>query len=393
LLAKLKQWLIDESGRFIADIFSRGRTLSVDEQEIAEFLRVAGQNVGLLPDIVKTNMQFWAITAVGYDAPLAAEWLWILRLLKEGIGRYLPETFTPQECLACWQALDAPFTYATVEISLLATDLDRVEMVEKLVALQQKMTQLETTKTQFLTISAHELRTPLTIIEGYAKMIRAISPDEISRIHLFLDGLDNGIRRMQQIIEDIIDVAALEMNAYAVNYQELFLHKLVEAAAQKLMPHFQDRLVELVIMPPEFTEPIYGDPERLTQVFVKLLENALKFTPEGGRVTVTIQLVMDSSVTAEFDGYVDVCISDTGIGIDEADLDRIFEKFTSTLDAATHSSSKTNFMGGGPGLGLPIAKGIVEAHNGRIWVESLGTAETQYPGSSFHVELPIRRAA
>ncbi|MCA9995577.1 MAG: HAMP domain-containing histidine kinase, partial [Anaerolineales bacterium] len=87
--------------------------------------------------------------------------------------------------------------------------------------------------------------------------------------------------------------------------------------------------------------------------------------------------------------YIDVQITDTGIGINPEDLEAIFRKFNSTSDVKLHSSGKTKFKGDGPGLGLPIAKGIIEAHGGRIWVESPGCDEVRCPGSTFHIELPV----
>jgi signal transduction histidine kinase len=90
-------------------------------------------------------------------------------------------------------------------------------------------------------------------------------------------------------------------------------------------------------------------------------------------------------------GFVEIIIEDTGIGIDPDDHTRIFEKFSSLGESSLHSSGKTKFRGGGPGLGLPITKGILEAHGGAIWVESEGYDELKCPGSKFHILLPLRK--
>jgi signal transduction histidine kinase len=99
--------------------------------------------------------------------------------------------------------------------------------------------------------------------------------------------------------------------------------------------------------------------------------------------------VRQDEVTDELAGFVDIQVRDAGIGIDAENLESIFEKFGSIADASLHSSSKTKFKGGGPGLGLPIARGIVEAHGGRVWAESPGHHEENFPGSTFHIELPL----
>jgi signal transduction histidine kinase len=127
---------------------------------------------------------------------------------------------------------------------------------------------------------------------------------------------------------------------------------------------------------------IFGDEERLYQAFRNLISNAIKYTPDGGKVAVDGR---------KLPGFIEVTISDTGIGIDPEDHTLIFEKFGRLGNVSLHSSGKTKFKGGGPGLGLPITKGIVEAHGGSVWVESSGYNEVDCPGSVFHVLLPIRK--
>lgn len=125
-----------------------------------------------------------------------------------------------------------------------------------------------------------------------------------------------------------------------------------------------------------------ADEERLDQAFQNILTNAIKYTPDGGRISVDGRLLP---------GFVEIKVSDTGIGINAVDHDIIFEKFGRLGKVALHSSSKTNYKGGGPGLGLPITKGIIEAHGGTIWVESEGYDEVELPGTTFHILLPLQQ--
>ena len=115
-----------------------------------------------------------------------------------------------------------------------------------------------------------------------------------------------------------------------------------------------------------------------------MLTNAIKYTPDGGKITVDGRILP---------GFIEVIVEDTGIGISLADQLTIFEKFNQLGDVALHSSGKTKFMGGGPGLGLPIARGIIEAHDGTIWVDSPGCDEESCPGTAFHILLPDRNEA
>ena len=133
---------------------------------------------------------------------------------------------------------------------------------------------------------------------------------------------------------------------------------------------------------PGWDEMLFGDGERLYQAFCNIISNAIKYTPDGGLITITGRTLP---------GFIETIIRDTGIGIDPDNYSRIFEKFGHLGSVASHSSGKTNFKGGGPGLGLPITKGIIEAHSGAIWVESDGHDEVRCPGSSFHILLPLRK--
>jgi signal transduction histidine kinase len=133
---------------------------------------------------------------------------------------------------------------------------------------------------------------------------------------------------------------------------------------------------------------ISADPELIQKVFYQLVMNAIKFTPDGGTVTVSGKY-LNGNVPPQ----VEIAVCDTGIGIDPDSNLTIFEKFQQTGEVLLHSSGKTKFKGGGPGLGLAIARGIVEAHGGRIWMESPGYNEETNPGSKFFVSLPVEKKA
>jgi signal transduction histidine kinase len=126
---------------------------------------------------------------------------------------------------------------------------------------------------------------------------------------------------------------------------------------------------------------IYADSERLYQALHNVLANAIKFTPDNGTITLDGRLLP---------GFIEITIADKGIGISPEHQALIFEKFGQLGRAELHSSGKTKFKGGGAGLGLPITRGIIEAHGGTIWVESEGYDEVNCPGSIFHVLLPTR---
>jgi signal transduction histidine kinase len=131
-----------------------------------------------------------------------------------------------------------------------------------------------------------------------------------------------------------------------------------------------------------------ADPDQLIKVFNNIIMNAIKYTPDGGSINVSGRYLNGNEPP-----QVEIAIHDTGIGIDPALQHLIFEKFNQTGDVLLHSSGKTKFKGGGPGLGLAIARGIVQAHGGRIWVESPGYNEEAHLGSTFFVSLPAEKQA
>lgn len=237
----------------------------------------------------------------------------------------------------------------------------------------------------FLSVVAHELKTPLTVIEGYVDMLElALSGSTSPQIELMLRGIDSGLLRLRGLIEEMIGISAIEMGLLHLERQPVWLRQLLAIAVADVGPAVAQRRLILEIKQDTIpARPIVADPERLLEAFQNILENAIKYTPDQGRIVIFGTLL---------NGFIDITVEDTGIGIAPDDLDRIFEKYAALGDVTRHSSSKVKFKGGGPGLGLVIAKGIVEAHGGTIWAESPGYDEKRFPGSRFHIMLPIQEA-
>lgn len=244
------------------------------------------------------------------------------------------------------------------------------------------LAKLDESKSNFVAVAAHELKTPLTLIDGYTSMlVDVILKQNKNDLLVFTNGILNGSKRLRGIIEDMIDVSQLENNLLNLNYQPFWLNRILEFVLLELSPICKERDISINIHDFEGNNLMnYGDSERLIQLFKNLIINAIKFTPDGGIININGR---------KLTGFIEVLISDTGIGINQEDQAIIFEKFNRLGNIALHSSSKTKFKGGGPGLGLPIAKGIAEAHGGSIWVESSGYSETDFPGSTFHILLPL----
>ncbi len=278
------------------------------------------------------------------------------------------------------------FSYAFEKISQLEIQTRMSHLTNQLADFQQTIEQLDRRKSDFIAVAAHELKTPLTLIEGYATMLRETTEQANSKANdlLLLDGIQNGTHRLHAIVNDMIDVSMIDNNLMELNFQPVWLNRLFAVLQQELNESITSRRLQVSIHPfPGSEEMTFGDPERLLQVFRNVFTNAIKFTPDGGKIDVDGR---------KLPGFVEIIVCDTGIGIDPEYQSLIFEKFIRLGSVSLHSSGKTKFKGGGPGLGLPIAKGIVEAHGGAIWAESNGYDEQNCPGATFHILLPLRNA-
>ena len=272
-------------------------------------------------------------------------------------------------------ALEMAAHYETeTRVAFVSNELDEV---------QKKLERLDRSKSNFISVAAHELKTPLTLIEGYTSMMRDISRNgQEESIEPMIDGVNNGIRRLRSIVDDMIDVSLIDNNLLSLHFQPVWIRHIFKLLQNEMSDSTVSRKLSFDIRQfPGGEQMIFADSERLYQAFRNILSNAIKYTPDGGTICV------DGRVLP---GFIEVTIMDTGIGISAQDQEVIFAKFGQVGNALLHSSGKTKFKGGGPGLGLPIARGIIEAHGGAIWVESEGHDEAKCPGSTFHVLLPLR---
>ncbi len=248
---------------------------------------------------------------------------------------------------------------------------------------QEKLQELDRSKSSFISVAAHELKTPLTLIEGYTSMMADVAKG--TQMDSLLTGVNTGIDRLRHIIDDMIDVSLIDNNLLTLNFQPMWISHLVNLLQNELRKTITDRSQTLIINEfPGSDMMIYADTERLYQAMHNVLSNAIKYTPDKGTITLNGRLLP---------GFVEITITDTGIGISPEHQSTIFEKFGQLGRTDLHSSGKTKFKGGGPGLGLSITRGIIEAHGGTIWVESEGYDEVKLSGSIFHILLPTRSEA
>lgn len=229
-----------------------------------------------------------------------------------------------------------------------------------------ELEQVESMRRQLIGDVAHELRTPLTAIKGSAEglmdgVLPAV-PETYQQIH-------QEAARLARLVDDLQELSRVESKAFELDRRPVDLLVSVETVVHRLQGQFSAKQITLNSDLPAGLPPLYADEGRLVQVLTNLIGNALQYTPEGGRVTV-------GAVVA--DGKMQVSVQDTGLGISVEHLAHVFDRFYRV------DKSRSRLMGGS-GVGLTIARHLVEAHGGRIWAESAGAGQ----GSSFVFTIPV----
>ncbi|HSL29737.1 MAG TPA: HAMP domain-containing sensor histidine kinase [Anaerolineales bacterium] len=293
------------------------------------------------------------------------------------------ETLTKQQALDLLAVVIPIYTYGLEVVARYEMETRVAHISSEMEKVQKRMERVDRSKSAFISVAAHELKTPLTLIEGYASMMEdLIEQGKATNLDPLLAGINTGIERLRSIVDDMIDVSMIDNNLLQLTFQPMQLSQVVAALCLEVASTVQSRKLTVSIRDFEGSkEWIYIDASRIMQALRNVIHNAIKYTPDGGTITIDGRTLP---------GFIEVTVIDTGIGISAEDQAVIFEKFGQLGRVDLHSSGKTKFKGGGPGLGLPIARGILEAHGGSIWVESPGYDEKTNPGSTFHILIPAR---
>ena len=255
---------------------------------------------------------------------------------------------------------------------------------------KQELEKLDTIKTDFITIASHELRTPLAQIRGYTDIIDslndagALREEQTSKM---VKSLRRSTERMEELISAMLDVSQIDVNAMDLRFVQTTPETIVKMALEPLRDPASQRNISLEATVDKDLPRVDADLQRMTQAIRNIVLNSIKFTPDGGMIMISAAYVPANN-NSEYD-HVLFKIKDTGVGIAQKDIDYIFNKFYRGFDTQLHSTGIYKFMGAGPGLGLTIAKGIIEGHGGSLRAESPGHSMDDLPGATFYVQLPL----
>ncbi len=227
------------------------------------------------------------------------------------------------------------------------------KMFEKAEGDIQYLERLQKMRSQFLANVSHELRTPIFAIQGFLETLLngAINDPKVNK-H-FLEKANHHTISLSNLLNDLIDISMIESGEMRMSYRYFEINSFIDSIVDEFNQMAEEKNIKLIFNPAKDGLQVFGDKEKLRQVFNNLLQNAIKYTDEG-----SVEIILE-----EEKKFVNVLIKDTGIGIPEEDLDRIFERFYRVDKARSRAV-------GGTGLGLAIVKHIIEAHNSKILVQS-----------------------
>lgn len=255
---------------------------------------------------------------------------------------------------------------------------------------KEELEKLDTIKTDFITIASHELRTPLAQIRGYTDIVDALNDQGMldkEQTAGMIANLRKATERMEELVSAMLDVSQLDVNAMDLRFAQTTVESVLRMAIDPLTDAVKQRKLTLAARGLRGLPHIQADLQRLVQAFQNIIVNAIKFTRDGGRIDIRASLTEGKGDKQK--GHILIEIADTGVGIKKADLELVFKKFYRGYDPSLHSTGAHKFLGAGPGLGLTIAKGVIEGHGGKVWVESPGHDIDGSPGATFYILLPL----
>ena len=290
---------------------------------------------------------------------------------------YREKSFSTEDA-TCFQTL----------VQQVAIPLQSASFTQELKATNRKLQKLERLKSEFISIVSHELRTPLTAIKNAMDIILSgKAGDMTENIEKFCSmGKRNAIR-LTGIVNDLLDISKIEAGKMDFKFELTHIEPVIESVKNNLSEVAKEKELLIKYSPIGDSVEVYADSNRIEQVLTNLVSNAIKFTPNAGEIEITSRVVnaRDLQYDQSFEediknlqgNYLQVCVEDHGIGIERKDLNHVFDKFAQIENSLSRQV-------GGSGLGLPIARQLMESHNGAIWCDS-----EINKGSRFYFVIPV----
>ena len=324
---------------------------------------------------IKHNIKEYDFSVLRYDNLFAP-----IMLNDEFFGFteiYREKPFTTEDA-TCFQTL----------VQQVTIPLQSASFTQELKATNRKLQKLERLKSEFISIVSHELRTPLTAIKNAMDIILSGKAGEMTEnIEKFVSmGKRNAIR-LSGIINDLLDISKIEAGKMDFKFELIHVEPVIEYVKNNLAEVAREKNLTIKYEPSPDSVEVYADSNRLEQVLTNLVSNAIKFSPNAGEIEITSHVInarelqydhcFEEDIKNLQGKYLQVCVEDHGIGIERKDLNHVFDKFAQIENSLSRQV-------GGSGLGLPIARQLMESHNGAIWCDS-----EINKGSRFYFVIPV----
>lgn len=266
--------------------------------------------------------------------------------------------------------------------------LKSATLYQEITRKNKELARLERLKSEFISIVSHELKTPLTSIKNSLDIVSGGKTGEITdNMKKFLDMAKRNVKKLSRIINDLLDMSKIEAGKMDYDFKPSSVLPVINDVVQSLSQIAIQKNLSLNVRTDTNIKDVCMDTDRIEQVLTNLVSNAIKFSPDKGIITISAKMIMADEIVTEdcfkpvisklAGEYVQVCVSDQGIGIDKDDLIHVFDKFEQIENSLSRDV-------GGSGLGLAIAKQLISDHNGAIWCDSVLNK-----GSSFYFVLPV----
>lgn len=269
-------------------------------------------------------------------------------------------------------ALDNISAYREIEALNVGLEQKVHDRTAQLEAANEQLKEMDRLKSSFVSVASHELRTPMTSIKGYVEnMLDGLTGSLTEKQAHYLSRIKYNVERLTRMISDLLDLSRIEAGRIELRLGPVAIIELVNDVAESFQSMARTKCLTLEVLHSRMVPTLQADRDRLIQILTNLIGNAIKFTGRGGNIQVMTQ--------AREDGFLQICVADTGCGIRPDELPKVFDKFYrgTGIPAEAH----------GAGLGLAIVKSLVEIHGGRIWAES-----TLGRGSCFFFTIPLSQA-
>jgi two-component system, OmpR family, phosphate regulon sensor histidine kinase PhoR len=361
------------------------------------FSRMANQLKGQIDDLHAESSKLSAVLEQMTDGVLIVDNQGRIQLVnpaagrmfnlqqEEMIGSSLPQTLRHYRLVELWkisqetgetQEISLELPHSKIYLQGVAIPLGQALQGNTMLLFQDltRLRRLETIRRDFISNISHEIRTPLASMKALTETLRVGALEDPPAAAHFLDLMESEVDALTQIVSELLELSRIESGQVLLHFKSTPPNEILNSVLNRFHIQAERAGLSIQISLPDDLPQVLADPPRIEQVLVNILHNAIKFTPSGGKISV--------SVYAEGSGdesEVIIQVSDTGVGIPQEDLPRIFERFYKADRARS---------GGGTGLGLAIAKHLVESHGGRIWVDS-----REGRGSSFFFSLPVFTSA